>query len=300
MIAYPSYSRILVNCFPEHHRGFSNAAINAGTKTGPAVAALIGGLLIPGLGWRMFFIVLGFAGLTWVTAWIFWMPKSTRLAASSRAESTSFRAVLRQPELYWTAAGLFCSNYFWYFLLTWLPPYLEQERHFPKTKMAIFSSLAYLSIALSSVSSGWLSDRWIARGASPTLVRKTFTGCGLVLSTALVAVQMTNNESTAMALLLFACVAFGMYTSNTFAITQTLAGPGAAGRWTGMQNGFANLAGVAAPWFTGWITQRSGSFYFAFLAAAIAVILSAAAYIFGVRRIEPVSYKTELRNTWAF
>src|SRR5579871_1763023 len=28
-VAYPSYSRILVNCFPEHRRGFSNAAIDA-------------------------------------------------------------------------------------------------------------------------------------------------------------------------------------------------------------------------------------------------------------------------------
>jgi ACS family D-galactonate transporter-like MFS transporter len=288
-VAYPSYSRILVNCFPEHHRGFSNAAIDAGTKLGPAIGALLGGLLIPRVGWRVFFVVLGIAGLMWVVAWIFWMPKSTRLAAGSRAES-SFGLVLRQPALYWTAIALFCSNYYWYFLITWLPPYLEQERHFPKTKMAVFSSLSYLSIALSSVASGWLSDRWIAGGGSPTLVRKTFACGGLVLSTVLLAVQITNDASIAMALLLFACVAFGMYTSNIFAISQTLAGPAAAGRWTGVQNGFANLAGVAAPWFTGWITQRSGSFFLAFLAAAAAVMISAAAYIFGVRRVEPVTY----------
>jgi ACS family D-galactonate transporter-like MFS transporter len=273
-VAYPSYSRILVNCFPEHHRGFSNAAIDAGTKLGPAIGALLGGLLIPRVGWRVFFVILGIAGLMWVVAWIFWMPKSTRLAAGSRAES-SFALVLRQPALYWTAIALFCSNYYWYFLITWLPSYLEQERHFPKTKMAVFSSLSYLSIALSSVASGWLSDRWIELGGSPTLVRKTFAGCGLGLSTVL---------------LLFACVSFGMYTSNIFAISQTLAGPGAAGRWTGVQNGFANLAGVAAPWFTGWIIERSGSFFLAFLAAAAAAAISAAAYVFGVPRVEPVTY----------
>jgi hypothetical protein len=102
----------------------------------------------------------------------------------------------------------------------------------------------------------------------------------------LIAVQITNDVTIAMALLLFACVAFGMYTSNVFAISQTLAGPGAAGQWTGVQNGFANLAGVAAPWFTGWITQETGDFFLAFLAAATAVLISAAAYVFGIRRIE--------------
>jgi len=88
----------------------------------------------------------------------------------------------------------------------------------------------------------------------------------------------------------FACVAFGMYTSNTFAITQTLAGPAAAGRWTGIQNGIGNLAGVAAPWFTGYITQRSGSYFLAFLAAAAAVLISGGAYVFGVGRIAPVKF----------
>jgi ACS family D-galactonate transporter-like MFS transporter len=286
-VAYPSYSRILVNCFPEHHRGFSNAAIDAGTKLGPAAGALLGGLLIPQVGWRVFFVVLGIAGMLWTFAWVSWMPDSPRLAAGSRAES-NFSAVLQQPALWWTAIGLFGSNYFWYFLITWLPPYLEQERHFPKARMAIFSSLSYLSIALSSVASGWLSDRWIARGGSPTLVRKTFAGCGLALSTVLIAVQMTTHVTAAMAFLLFACVSFGLYASNVFAITQTLAGPAAAGQWTGFQNGFANLAGVAAPWFTGWITQRTGSYFLAFLAAAVAVTISAIAYVWGVRKIEQV------------
>jgi len=32
--------------------------------------------------------------------------------------------------------GSFCSNYFWYFLLTWLPFYLVRERHFSMNLMA--------------------------------------------------------------------------------------------------------------------------------------------------------------------
>ena len=36
-IAYPSYSRLLANFFPEQRRGIANALIDAGTKLGPAM-----------------------------------------------------------------------------------------------------------------------------------------------------------------------------------------------------------------------------------------------------------------------
>jgi MFS transporter, ACS family, D-galactonate transporter len=289
-VAYPSYSRIIVNCFPEHHRGFSNAAIDAGTKLGPAAGALLGGLLIPQLGWRRFFLILGVAGFAWALAWMVWMPRSRRLQSGTRTDF-DFAPLLRQPELWWTSLGLFGSNYFWYFLITWLPPYLQRERHFSMGKMAAVSALSYLAIAISSVASGWISDRWIARGGSPTLVRKTFAGCGLGFSTVLLAVQITQNQRIAMALLLFACVAFGMYSANVFAITQTLAGPTAAGRWTAIQNGVGNLAGVAAPWFTGYITQVSGTFFLAFFAAAFAVTISLLAYVLGIRKIAQITQR---------
>ncbi|MEI9976600.1 MAG: MFS transporter [Ignavibacteriota bacterium] len=131
--------------------------------------------------------------------------------------------------------GLFCSNYFWYFLVIWLPHYLETERHFSKTKMGILAALAYLTVAVSSVISGWISDRWVARGGSPTRVRKTFAGLGLALSTMILPVALVRDETLAMALLMLACLWYGMFASNVWAITQTLAGPHAAGKWTAMQ-----------------------------------------------------------------
>lgn len=298
-VAYPSYSRVIVNCFPEHRRGFSNGTIDAASKTGPAIGALLGGLLIASVGWRMFFVVLGGAGLVWLIPWIKWRPRSPSLKAGKRAESAaSMKDLLRQPALWWTALALFCSNYFWYFLITWLPPYLEKERGFPKTKMALVSALAYFAIAISSMASGWLSDLWVAKGGSSTLVRKTFAGVGLGLSTVLVAVSVVDNENVAMAILVFSCVAFGSYASNTFAISQTLAGPEASGRWTSVQNGIGNMAGIAAPWFTGWVVDRSGKFYLAFLVAALAALASGLTYVFALGKIEPVKFSGSVGSGW--
>jgi len=290
-IAYPSYSRILANHYPEHHRGLANALIDAGTKSGPALGTLLGGLLIAEYGWRAFFVALGAASLLWLAPWFRWMPRGRGTAAldDPRAAPSIFAVMRRRPALF-TALGLFCSNYFWYFLLTWLPPYLEKERHFSKTKMAYVGSLAYLLIAISSVVCGRLSDIWIARGHTPNRVRKTFAGLGLTLSTLILPVAVVHNETGAMALLMLTCACYGLFSSNNYAITQTLAGPRAAGKWTSFQNGFANLAGVAAPWFTGWIVDRTGEFYLAFLAAAVITLCGAGCYVFGVGPIKPVDW----------
>src|ERR1035437_1302989 len=58
-VTYPSYSRILASEYPEHHRGFANALIDSGTKVGPALGILAGGLLVSQARWRTFFFVGG-------------------------------------------------------------------------------------------------------------------------------------------------------------------------------------------------------------------------------------------------
>ncbi len=41
----PAYLRILAS-YPERRRGFANSVIDAGTRTGPALGTLLGGLLM--------------------------------------------------------------------------------------------------------------------------------------------------------------------------------------------------------------------------------------------------------------
>jgi MFS family permease len=291
-IAYPCYSRIIANAFPEHHRGFANAAIDASTKLGPALGTLIGGLLIHVYGWRPFFIVLGIVSLLWLGPWLFAMPRGHAVSKREHPSGIpSIGAILRQRSALFSALGLFCTNYFWYFLLTWLPHYLESARHFSKDKMAYVACGAYFAIAASALISGYASDRCIVRGLSTNRVRKTFCGVGLSLASVIVGVAFIQNDTLAMALLMFSCISFGLFSSNVYAITQTLAGPRASGKWTSFQNGFANLAGVAAPWLTGWIVDKTGQYALAFGLAALIVFAGAAIFVWGIERVEPVDWK---------
>src|SRR4051812_42989503 len=291
-IAFPSYSRILATQYPEHRRGFANAVVDAGTKIGPALGTLLGGLLMARFGWRVFFVALGMVSLLWLVPWFIFVPPVAKADhREHRADLVGITEILTKRSAWFSALALFCSNYFWYFLVTWLPAYLERERHFPKSKMAVFGSLSYLAIALSTLLCGWLSDRMIARGASPTRVRKGFSGVGLTLSTVIILVAVVRDENVAMALLFTSCICYGIFAPNLFAMTQTMAGPRAAGKWTGFQNGFGNLAGVAAPWVTGWVVQESGNFYLAFVVAAGMALTAAGLYVFGVGSIKQADFR---------
>lgn len=290
-VAYPAYSKILSGHFPEHHRGLANALIDMGSKLGPALGTLMGGVLIAQFGWRPFFIVLGMASLVWLLPWMIWRPRGQGAAATHPHGCPSIGQILRHRSAWGTFGGLFCGNYLWYFLLTWLPSYMVMERHFSMQKMAAFGSIAYLAIGLSSAVNGWLSDRWIAAGGAPTRVRKTFTGAGLALATIILPVAIVRSETLAMVFLMTGCIAFGMFSSNHWAVSQTLSGPVAAGRWTSLQNGMGNLAGVTAPWLTGLVVARTGSFVLAFAVAAAISLTGAAMYVFVVGPVREVHWE---------
>jgi MFS family permease len=289
-VAYPSYSKLLAGHFPEHHRGIANALIDAGCKSGPGVGTLVGGYLMARYGWRPFFIVLGLGSLIWLPLWVKYMPRGESRAASHARETPGIAAILRQRSAWGSFGGLFCGNYFWYFLLTWLPFYLVRERHFSMQKMAGVGAAAYFAIAISTTISGWLSDRWIAAGSTPTRVRKTFAGVGLSLSTIILPVCFVSDPDMAMWLLMLACVSFGIFTCSLWAITQSIAGPLAAGKWTGLQNGVGNMAGWVAPWLTGVVLDKTGEFFWAFVLAAAVALIGAVMFVFVIGPVTQVDW----------
>jgi len=181
-VAFPSYSKIIALHFPEEHRGLANSVVSAGLMLGPGLGMLIGGMLMARFGWRPFFIVLGSASLLWLIPWIKWMPVERNPIHLDTTGAPSLPEFLRLRSAWGTCVGLFCGNYVNYFLITWLPFYMVRERHFSMDTMAKVGGTAYLLGAGFSMLSGWLSDRWIMSGGTPTQVRKTFTGAGIALA----------------------------------------------------------------------------------------------------------------------
>jgi MFS transporter, ACS family, D-galactonate transporter len=290
-VAYPACSQILVRKFSEHERGRANSLIDVGAKAGPALGTLLGGLIVACCGWRILFIGAGAIGLLWLAPWYRWAGAREGTTQEQGEPGPSLIQIAVRRDMLGTSLGLFCFGYVWYFLLTWLPSYLVMERHFSLRAMALFGALPFCGSALSALFSGWASDRLIARGASVTRVRKSFVVAGMLLCTLILPGAMVRDPVLAMTLLTMACLAIGLFSSNVWAITQTLAGPTAAGKWSGMQNAVGNMGGVVSPLVTGLVVSRTHSFFLAFAAATLALLIGAGAYLFLVGEIAPLSWK---------
>jgi MFS family permease len=99
-----------------------------------------------------------------------------------------------------------------------------------------------------------------------------------------------NGPAAAVMFLVVAGLFCGLIASSLAAITQTLAGPRAAAKWTGLQNMLANIAGIVSPIITGLIVDQTGSFTAAFGVAAGVALAGVFGWTVVIRRVEPVQW----------
>jgi MFS transporter, ACS family, D-galactonate transporter len=295
-VAFPSYSKILGGHFKESHRGFANAMIMAGLSLGPALGMWVGGSAVSRFGWRPFFIALGLIALLWLPPWWAWMPERPATPARAVRRESGYIDILRQRSAWGTCIGQSAINYFLYFLVTWLPFYLVRGRHLSLNEMARLGGLVFLMSAISSAASGKLSDRWINAGASPTLVRKGFMLVGHVGIGILLALTVMTSGRLFTAMLALTGAFLGISICNSWAIPQMLAGPRMVGRWVGVQNFVGNLAGAVAPALTGFLLDRTGSFYWPFFITAAVAWIGGLSWWFVVGPLDEVNWEKYSRK----
>ena len=290
-VAFPSYCKILSTYITELRRGFMNAVLMAGLSLGPAVGVLVGGTVVGRFGWRPFFLGLGIGGLLWLGPWLRWMPRRVSRSREPSSQGIGVLPILRCRSAWGTCLGQFSINYYLYFLVTWLPFYLVRSRHLSLEDMAKVGGLVFLLSAVAALIWGKLTDRWIHSGATPTLVRKGsmvlgHVGVGVFLILAAIA-----QGPRFIGMLALVGTFLGIGVSNGWAITQTLAGPLAAGRWTGVQNFIGNLAGWVSPALTGFLVDRTGQFYAPFFITAAVAWIGALSWGMGIGRVEQVNWE---------
>jgi MFS family permease len=289
---FPCNARLLAERTPEEQRGAANGVVSAGQALGPTLGTLAGGMLMARFGWRPVFIALGLLSLLWLAPWL----RATRNTQTSRVHAETARTpitytrILRRPEVWAAGAGSFLSYYGHYFVLTWLPLYLVKARGFSLEQMAQIGALVYCMHAASCAMIGWLSDRWVARGADTNRVRKSIVIVGsLAIATTLLGCAYAP-PAGCVVLLLTTGFFFGFIQPQIFAAAQTLGGSRAAGKWMALQNMLGNFAGVLAPLITGVVIDRTGSYNWAFSLASFTAVAAAMMWGYGVRRIEPVEW----------
>lgn len=215
----------------------------------------------------------------------------TRTPSSSFTEIVSgFWVILRRREALGSALFHFCFNYSMYFLGVWLPSYLVRDRGFTIRGMAVLGGSVYLVQGVSAYAAGWAMDRWVKKGATQNHAYKVVMVSGqLATALSLIGVVMGTARVSIVCLLL-AGAAVGLGSPALYAAVQTMAGPATAGRWLGLQNGIANLAGILGPPITGVLFDRTGSYFSGFALAVVVTLIGLLSWTVIVPRIEPLRW----------
>jgi fucose permease len=185
--------------------------------------------------------------------------------AGARFTFGSTFGLLRHPTVLGTFLGFFAYDYVWFVFTSWLPGYLRLERHFTPAQLAFHSSAPFIAMSVVIVLSGIATDRLIASGMREIRVRKAFIAIGFAFAAAIVPVGLVHDNVTAMWLVWTSLCGIGLAAPNTWSMTQACCTKSLVGTVSGIQNFGGNVAGIIAPWLTGVIADRTGSFASAFV-----------------------------------
>ena len=293
-VVTPASMRYIRMHFEEKQRGLAIGLYLSGSKFGPALGFVVSAYLVEVFGWRWMFVILGLGGLVWLPPFLMSMKKDDVAAVPQKGRGNeprgeqdqivSLQAILRSPVMWGTFVGSFCYMYFVYYCITWMPAYLKQRYGMSITEQGWYSGFAFGGMSIVIVLAGWAADRLIAHGFDPVTVRKCFTIAGFLLATTQTLGAFTDSQTLALFFAVFSICGLGLTTANYWALTQTLIPRGNTGVVVGIQNTAANLPGIVAPWLTGWLVEKTGSFDAPILAAGVPLVVGIGCYLFLVRR----------------
>ena len=279
-------TKVVSLLFPLSKRGLPCGVFDAGTRTGLVLEGLTIGWLISQFGWRRTFMIVGFAAFVWLVPWFLATPKDMRETPTTKERQQfswqQFGAMLRNRDLIGVLLAFFCFDYYWYFLITWLPSYLVEQRGMSILKAGISASLPFLVFGVCLPLGGWIADRLIARGCDPARTRKGIITVAFMSGLCIIPAAYVNDATVALLLIMGGCVV-GLSGPNQLVLLQCCTPPKQVGLAVGVYNFVGNLAGIVAPIITGYtIKFAGGSYQSAFVLAAVMLAASTVFYWFVV------------------
>jgi len=288
-IYLPGGSRIVSLLFRPEERGLPCGVFDAGTRTGLVVEGVLVPFMLTHYGWRTTFVFVGFAALAWLLPWFAITPKELRAPADVARPPMRLRrkfvSLLTNRNLVGVCIGFFCFDYYWYFLVNWLPDYLVTSRGLTIVKAGLFAALPYFVFGASEPIGGWIADRMIHVGYDETRVRKGIVTIAFLMGLFLVPAARVTTPGTAVALIIAGCLV-GLATGNLLVILQSCAPPEEIGLWTGVYNTVGNIAGILSPIITGFLIAKTGSYTPPFILSAVLIAIGPLAYWFIVGDIK--------------
>jgi ACS family D-galactonate transporter-like MFS transporter len=305
---FPAYAKATGYWFPKHERSLATAIFDSMAKFASAIGIPILGLVLLHFGWRWNFAVTGVISVLFLALFyaFYRNPSEDKFLTSAerdyiarggaqpedraRAEKGAPLVYLLQQRRVWGLVLGFASyNYCFYLLLTWLPSYLSSTHHIDLLHSAMYTSVPWIiATVLDLAVGGWLVDALIQRGKNPVRVRQTVLIGGTALGLGILGAANAHTAATALFWISISIGGLSAASPVGWSIPSLIAPRESVGTLGGILNFGSQLAGIAAPIATGYIVQATNSFFWAFAAAGIFLLIGISGYVFLLGSMDPV------------
>jgi MFS transporter, ACS family, hexuronate transporter len=269
---WPGAAKAVAEWFPTKERAFAMAIFNSGASIGAVVAPPLIVWVALHFGWRSaFFIGATFASFV-LLLWFFFYrvpAEHPRLSDAERqyifADQPAVATALPRRWLslfgYRQVRALIAARFFtdpiWWFLISWLPNYLKNERGFSLALIGLFAWIPFLFADIGNLSGGGVSSLLIRRGWSVDRARKTVMLASIALvPIGVFAVVTTGSDAIAIAAISLIAFAFQSWIVNVLTLPSDCFPRQDVGSVAGIGGMSAGIASILFTLLVGWIVDN--------------------------------------------
>lgn len=301
---FPAALKTVSEWFPPKERALVAGIFNAGANVGIIGAAFLVPWITLNYSWEWAFIVVGMLGFIWVIAWLMIYKKPEQHPSLSVQELRyiqtgnedeedtilPWKTVLLKKETIIVCVVRFISDPTWWFLLFWLPKFLNEKHGITLADIGAPMIIIYVIADIGSVAGGWASSNMIKRNKSIDEARKRILLiCALGVIPIIFASQ-TGNLYIAVGLISLAAASHTGWMANIYAIISDVFPRNAIGTVTGISVLAAVAGGMVYATAIGFILEKTGSYFLIFLISGFAYLTAWIILKIGIPVIKPIKF----------
>ena len=302
---WPGAAKAVAEWFPVKERAFAMAIFNSGASIGAVVAPPVIVWVALTFGWRYAFFIGATLATLVMIAWFFLYripAEHPRLSESERAHILSDQGdpagatTTRRPWLslfrhrqVWALIGArFLTDPIWWFLISWLPNYLKNERGFSLALIGLFAWIPFLFADLGNLTGGGVSSLLIKRGWTVDRARKTvMVTSALLVPIGVFSVIYATSDAVAIGAVSVIAFAFQSWIVNVLTLPSDCFPKADVGSVAGIGGTAAGIASIMFTLLVGYLVDNF-SYTPVYVIVGFMGPLGAAAFLLIMRRIERV------------